>query len=174
MTQKILSWDCETNGLWGKAFAIGAVIYENGIEVTSFYARCPISGQIDTWVQDNVLPQITQMKITHNSYESMLESFAKFYLAHKDSSAVIFHVGLPVEARVILDMHDLGLIGDWDGAFPWRDISGNLEQAGFDPTSVDAYNRTHGIEVPLSATGGPHNPLYDSRAAALCYMDLMK
>lgn len=54
---KIFSWDCETNGLWGRAFAIGAVVYEDGVEVKTFYARCPIEGKVDTWVEENVLPQ---------------------------------------------------------------------------------------------------------------------
>lgn len=173
MTKKIFSWDCETNGLWGEAFSIGAVIYENGKEVTSFYARCPIQGEINPWVAENVLPQMSEMKITHDSYESMLSAFAEFYLANKEDANVIFHMGIPVEARVVLDMHDLGFIGDWDGAYPWIDISGHLQSKGFDPTSVDTYNREHGVEVPM-IEGGTHNPLYDSRAAALCYMDLMK
>lgn len=44
---KIFSWDCETNGLWGRAFAIGAVVYEDGVESKKFYARCPISVSIN-------------------------------------------------------------------------------------------------------------------------------
>ena len=175
MTKNIVfSWDAETNGLWGQAFAIGAVLYKDGTEISSFYARCPIQGEVNPWVAENVLPQMTQMEITHDSYESMLASFAEFYLANKDGADVVFHMGLPVEAKVVLDMHTLGLIGDWDGAYPWLDISGHLQAKDFDPTSVDTYNREHGIEVPMPEAGGTHNPLYDSRAAALCYMDLMK
>lgn len=174
MAKRTLSWDCETNGLWGKAFSIGAVLYENGIETAAFYARCPIQGEVNPWVEENVLPEMTEMDITHDSYESMLAAFAEFYLMNKDDADVIFHMGLPVEARVVLDMHDLSFIGDWDGAYPWLDVSGHLQAKGFDPTSVDTYNREHGIEVPMPEAGGTHNPLYDSRAAALCYMDLMK
>ena len=174
MTKKILSWDSETNGLWGESFSIGAVLYEDGIETTSFYARCPIQGEINPWVSENVLPQMSEMEVTHSSYEEMLAAFAEFYLANKENAEVIFHMGLPVEARVVLDMHNFGLIGDWDGAYPWLDISGHLQAKGFDPTSVDTYNREHSIEVPMPKAGGTHNPLYDSRAAALCYMDLMK
>lgn len=122
---------------------------------------------------ENVLPQISAIPVTHSSYEEMLKSFADFYLANKDNADVIFHMGIPVEARVILDMHELGYIGDWDGAYPWLDIAGNLQQAGYDSTSVDSYNKEHGIQVP-EVDGGTHNPLYDSRAAALCYMDLNK
>lgn len=172
MNNKVLSWDVESNGLWGRAFAIGAVLYENGKEVKTFYARSPIEGNVDPWVQENVIPQMADMAITHSSYEELLEEFSKFYLENKDGADVIFHMGVPVEARVVLDMHDRGLIGDWDGAYPWLDIAGCLRQAGFDCTSVDTYNANHGIKVPQPEPGGTHNPLYDSRAAALCYMNL--
>lgn len=172
MANKIFSWDCETNGLWGQAFAIGAVIYEDGREVKTFYARCPIEGQVDSWVEANVLPQMVDMVETHNSYDEMLKAFAEFFMVNKADADVIFHMGIPVESRVILEMHDKGFIGDWDGAYPWLDIAGCLKQSGFDCTSVDTYNAGHGINVPQPEPGGTHNPIYDSRAAALCYMDL--
>lgn len=172
---KIFSWDCESNGLWGQAFSIGAVLYdENGKEVKNFYARCPITGEVNPWVMENVLPQMEEMPVTHETYAEMLLAFADFYLENKEGADVIFHMGNPVEAAVILDMHALHLIGDWDGAFPWLDIAGCLKQAGFDPTSVDSYNARNGIVVPQPEAGGTHNPIYDSRAAALCYIDLMK
>ncbi len=171
---KILTLDAETNGLWGQAFAIGAVLYENGIEVASFYARCPIEGEVNSWVAENVLPQMEDMIQTHDSYEKMLKAFAEFFMENKADADVIFHMGVPVESRVIIDMHDKGFIGDWDGAYPWLDIAGCLKHAGFDCTSVDTYNAEHDIVVPQPEAGGTHNPLYDSRAAALCYMDLMK
>lgn len=170
---KIFSWDCETNGLWGQCFAIGAVIYENGIETKTFYARCPITDAVNPWVSENVLPEMKMLQITHSSYEEMLKAFATFFIENKENADVIFHMGCPVEARMILDMHDHGYIGDWDGAYPWLDVCGCLKQAGFDPTSVDAYNEKNNIKVPQT-TGGTHNPLYDCRATALCYMSLMK
>lgn len=51
--------------MWGRAFAIGAVVYEDGVEVKTFYARCPIEGKVDTWVEENVLPQMVDMVETH-------------------------------------------------------------------------------------------------------------
>ncbi len=171
--KKVFSWDVETNGLTGQAFAIAAVVYENGCEVATFSARCNIKGQVDSWVAENVIPQMKAVPITHSNYEIMLCAFAEFFLAHKEDADVIFHMGVPVEARVIIDMHDLGILGPFDGAYPWLDIAGVLLAKGFDPTSVDSYNKDHEINVP-ACKGGTHNPLYDSRAAALCYMDLMK
>ena len=171
--QKVFSWDVESNGLWGQGFAIGAVIYENGIETKSFYARCPIEGDINPWVAENVIPQMAEMPETHEHYVWMVKAFAEFFLENKNGADIIFHMGIPVESRIVHDMHAYRFIGDWDGAYPWLDIAGCLKHAGFDCTSVDAYNASHGIEGPQPEAGGTHNPLYDSRAAALCYMDLM-
>ena len=53
----IFSWDVESNGLLGDAFAIGAIVYKKGEEVKTFLARCPINGAVDEWVENNVLPQ---------------------------------------------------------------------------------------------------------------------
>lgn len=83
--KKILSFDCETNGLWGQAFAIGAIVYENGKEVKKFYSRCPIEGKIDPWVEENVLPQMVGMLVTHKSYDEMLKAFAEFFLDKKNN-----------------------------------------------------------------------------------------
>lgn len=170
--RKIFSFDAETNGLWGKPFSIAAVVWENGKEVKSFLARCPIEGEVNDWVAKNVLPQMEGIPVTHDSYEEMLRAFAEFYLAEKAGSDIIVHMGTPVESRVFIDMHSVGCIGDWDGPYPLIDIAGNLKQTGFDPTSVDSYNASHGLVVP-ACEGGTHNPLYDSRAAALCYLHLM-
>ena len=171
-TRRVFSWDVETNGLWGQGFAIAAALYEDGKEVSSFIGRCPIEEDVNGWVAENVLPQMEDIPENFGSYKEMLRAFSEYYLKWKEGADLIVHMGVPVESRVLIDMHRLGFIGDWDGPFPLIDIAGNLQQAGFDPTSVDTYNKDHGIEVP-SCEGGTHNPLYDSRAAALCYLHLM-
>ena len=170
--RKIFSFDAETNGLWGQAFAIGALVYdENGTEIDRFVGRCPIEGETDKWVAENVLPEMTDIPVTHQNYTELMASFAKFYLANKQDADVIVHMGVPVESKVLIDMHSAGLIGDWDGPFPLHDVSGNLQQAGEDPTSVDKYVQKHNLSVG-QFEGGTHNPLYDSAAAAVVYHHL--
>lgn len=171
MAKKIFSWDAISNGLWGKTFAIGAVVYEDGQETQTFYARRPVREAVDPVVQQNVLPKMANMPTTHPSYLEMLSSFAKFYFANKDNADIIFHTIAPSKARIILDMYDFGFIDDEDytSTSPWIDIAGCLKQAGFDSASVTAYNEKHGIIVPDNESG----PLYNSRAAALCYMSLI-
>ena len=170
--KKQFSFDAETNGLWGRAFAIGALVFgEDGIEVSRFVARLSDENVTDQWVRDNVLPQITGIPVTHESYEEMVADFAKFYLANIVDADIIVHMGVPVEARLIIDMHAAGLIGDFDGPYPLIDIAGNLQQAGEDSTSPDSYLKKYELSAG-EFDGGTHNPLYDSAVAAVVYRHL--
>lgn len=172
---KVFSFDAETNGLWGQAFAVSAAVYEDGQLTDSFTAYLGADGVTDQWVRDNVLPKLGDLAVTHTNYDAMLASFAEFYLAHKKDADVIAHMGVPVETKVLLDMHSRGLIGDWDGPFPFLDVAGVLKAKGFDPTSVDSYNKSFGLMDERAEVEGleAHHPLYDSVAAAVCYMHLM-
>ena len=170
--RKILSFDAETDGLWGQAFTIGALVYdENGAEVARFTGRLDTEAT-NVWVRENVIPKITGIPVTHTDYNAMLADFAKFYLANKEGADVVVHMGYIVEARILRDMHDRGLIGDWDGPYPLFDLSGNLQAAGSDPTSVDKFVTECGLSVG-EFEGGTHNPLYDSAATAAVYRYLV-
>jgi hypothetical protein len=165
----VLSFDAETNGLWGQAFAIGALVYgENGEELDRFAGRLPDSAVNDPWVIENVLPQLSGMPVSHESYGSLLVDFAKFYLKHEDGKDILVHMGFPVETKILFDMHERGLMGDNVSPFPLIDVSGHLQQVGEDPTSVDAYIAKRGLEV-RNFVGEAHNPLYDAEAAYVAY-----
>lgn len=173
LKKKCLSFDAETNGLWGEAFTIGALVYdEKGVEIARFVGRCPIRGEVNEWVEKNVLPQLAELPITHKDYRSLLADFAKFYLANKADAEILVHMGYIVEAKILRDAHDYGFIGDWDGPYPLLDIAGNLQQVGEDPTSVDSYVKKYGLTVG-EFEGGTHTPLYDSAAAYQVYRHLM-
>lgn len=162
---KYFSFDAETNGLWGQAFSIGAIITdEKGQLVKEFVARCPIEGEVNVFVKENVLPQMIDIKETHTDYESMLKDFMKFYMDNKQDTVILVHMGLPVESRLFLDAHELGFIGDWDAPYPLVDISAIPEIN----TSPDTYNKNNGVVIP-ALDGGTHNPLYDSWSALLAY-----
>lgn len=161
---KIFSLDAETNGLWGEAFAIAAVVREEGVETASFIGMCPIKGEVNEFVENVVLPELHSVPITHNSYEGLLKDFMNFYSLHREDSTCLVHVGLPVEAKLFIDAHEMGFIGDWGAPFPLVDISA-IPEIGL---SVDDYNKKNGIEVPIY-DGGTHNPMYDSMAAAMAY-----
>jgi len=171
--KKVFSFDAETNGLWGQAFAIGALVYdENGTEIARFVGRLPDTEVTDEWVRANVLTQLTGLPVSHADYESLLADFSKFYLENKADADIIVHMGYIVEVKLLRDMHQLGMIGDWDGPYPLHDVAGFLAQAGEDATSVDGYVRKHGLEIPDFGT--THNPLYDSAVAALVHRHLSR
>lgn len=172
--QKVFSFDAETNGLWGLAFSIAALVYdESGIEIARFVGRCPIQGDINPWVADNVLPQMAGIPETHSSYEELCAAFAAFYLENKGDAAVIAHCPVPVESSLLKDMHGMGFIGDWDGPFPLIDIAGMLVMAGENPIEAGPYCEKYGIAIDTAEfEGGAHNPLYDSAVAHQMYRHL--
>lgn len=170
--KKVFSFDAETNGLWGQAFAIGALVYdEQGTEIARFVGRLPDTEVTDSWVRENVLPKIGDIPVTHADYDALLADFAKFYLANKEGADVVVHMGFIVEVKILRDLHEHKLIGDWDAPYPLYDVSGNLQAAGADPTSVDKFVSEHGLSIGEFA-GGTHNPLYDSAVAAVVYRHL--
>lgn len=170
---KIFTFDVETNGLYGKAFMVAAVVTTADGLATQFLARCPIEGEVDSWVAENVLPRVADVAITHQSYADMLEAFYVFYMENKDGADVIAHMPYPVEAKVLRDMieFDLGARA-WNGPYPLIDVAGILKAKGFDPASVDSYNKENDLVIPFSGTA--HHPLYDSWAAEVAYRHLMK
>lgn len=169
----VFSFDAETNGLWGRAFAIGALAYDiHGNEVARFLGRLPDGVVTDPWVREHVLPALGDIPATHEVYDELLRAFAAFYRRHRVGADVVVHVGFPVEVRVLLDAHAAGLIADDEGPFPLIDVAGCLAQAGEDPLSVDAYLRTHGIVLPGVGHAAPHHPLRDAAAAAAVYRHL--
>lgn len=170
---KIFSFDAETNGLQGNAFAIAAVVKEEDGTIKEFLARCPVSEKLDAWVEENVMPQLNNLKETHKDLKRMLKSFAEFYLENKEDAVFIGHMVVPVESRLLIQMHQLGLIGDWDMPYNLYDLAGMLLMAGEPTDSVDSYNQKNGLEIP-TFSGGTHNPLYDSYAALTAFERLLK
>ena len=166
--KKIFSFDAETNGLWGKAFSIAAVVKSDDNSVKEWIGRCPIEGEVNPFVADNVLPEMEGIKVDYDSYDDLLKAFMDFYMKNKENADVIVHMGVPVEAKLFIDAHEKGFIGDWDGPFPLIDISAFPEIG----TSVDSFNEKNGIVIP-DLTGKTHNPLYDSYAALFAYEKVM-
>lgn len=168
----IFAFDAETDGLWGPIFAIGAVVLdETGAVVSQFFGCLPKSVVTVDWVKENVCLHLPDVP-THADYQSLLADFAKFYLANKAGTDLVVHMGYIVEARLLRDMHEAGLIGDWDGPYPLFDLASDLRTAGFAADSVDGYITAKGLEVPVS--GATHNPLYDAAAEAVAYRSLTR
>lgn len=170
MKNKILSIDVESNGLYGQGFVIAALLYSNGKYKEVYCGRCEIDGATDEWVEKNVIPIIGNIPVTNKSYKSLLEEFIDFYMKNKEGADVIVHMGFPVEAKIFIDAHNLGLIGDFDGPYPLIDISAYPEIG----TSVDNYIMVNNIELsmPLDILVGTttHNPIFDAIFACEAYI----
>ena len=166
---KIFSFDAEADGLYGRAFAIAATVRENGCETAIFEGRIPDSGVTNSWVRENVLPTLTGMAVTHSSSEELEETFWAFWMAQKENAVVIAHCGHPVESGLYRRCVERDLnTRAFQGPYPCLHDVGTLILAlGEDPSSVDGYNKRHGIIVPFN--GVPHHPRYDAIAAAVAW-----
>ncbi len=174
MAKKIISIDAETNGLWGRPFAIAAVVYsEEGNELERFVARCSIEEEVNPWVASNVLPEMEAIPTTHESYEAMLQTFGEWWLANKEGAEALWHMGHVVEAFLFREMHRVGAIGDWDAPYTPIEVAEMLRNGGYAADSVDSYLEAKGLPKP-QVEGGTHNPLYDCMVAAEVYFDLVK
>lgn len=123
---KLLSFDLETNGLHGKAFAVGAVIMDaDGKVHDEFTARARLTEKVDDWVKDNVLPSIADMPITYDNYKDLREAFwAWFVPAQEKADYVLVNNGYPVEYRFLLDSQEANLDERyWQHPFPILELS---------------------------------------------------
>lgn len=161
----LLSFDCESNGLLGPVFAVGAAVYRHGVEVDHWVASCPIEGEVDEWVAANVCPTLHDIPITHPTTLHLAAAFAEL-LGRFKPDRVLTHVPWPVEAGFLRLAYD----EPFTGPFPLLDLASMLHAAGEDDTSEDAYMARHNLIRP---EGQAQNPLNDARAAALVYHHLM-
>lgn len=163
---KIISLDAETNGLWGQPFSIGAVLYQDGQEMESFFARIPNEFVDVQWCIDNVLPVLEP--VTHQTRNEMYQAFADWYNLHRKDATVLWHMGHVVEAFMFRELVGGGFIGEWDAPYTPIEVSEVLRMKGFDPSSVDTYAAQAGLKIP----GKTHDPVFDSRVAAEVYFHL--
>jgi hypothetical protein len=184
---KVFSFDAETNGLWGEPFSIGAVVTERGIPVAEFIGTCPIQGEVNQWVAENVVPQCGE--ITHPDLVSLLVDFGKFYHKYREGAVFIAHMGYIVEAYLLRLMRQHNVIGEWEAPYPLHDLASIMygtdiryddDRKRFNPVSVDSsvlhytslssefYEKINRAYKKATAriAGKTHNPLWDSYQAA--------
>lgn len=169
---KVFSFDAETNGLWGEAFWIGAIVTDPENETKTFLGHC-LCPNPEKWVKNVILPVLEKDKesVFYLNQEELLREFSRFYLKHKKGAHVIVHMGCPVETSLLKSLHSLGFIGDWDGPYPLIDVSAALLLKGENPTSVDQYILKYQLNVGMDIN--VHNPLYDSKACEVVFRHLM-
>jgi hypothetical protein len=170
--------DAETNGLGGQVFAIHADVYSaDGQKIAEFTGKCPIKGEVNPWVAENVLPNLVDMTETHISEDALLSDFANFHnefrFADDKVDAPVWerkttkfwaHMPAPVETNAVYDrMVEKNFLGAFDRPYGWFTAETALELVGENPSSVDGYAKKFGVVVPFE--GATHHPGYDCAVA---------
>ena len=163
----LFSFDAETDGLYGEAFAIGAVVVEESGRVTaSFGGKCVAPGVASVWVRENCLPHLDRLP-DYDSREALREAFWAFYLQYRSIAVPVADVPYPVEAQLLRAcvQHDPEE-RTWLAPFPLIDVASAFFAKGLDP---------HTDRMAFSGFAGrPHDPVCDATASALCLLRLLR
>ena len=163
---RVLSFDLETNGLHGSAFAVGAVVMDvKGTVLDEFTARCPLTHDVDPWVKDNVFPVIKGIPVTHTNQKALRHDFWQWYLvAEQKSDYVLVANGYPVEYRFLLQCQEDDLQKRyWQHPFPILDLTSILLATGHDPSAKSKLI----ADIIRGGKFARHHPLDDAKVAAL-------
>lgn len=182
---KVLSIDCETNGLYGQIFAIGAIYKDLKTGEEEIYqARVSIEESLNQWVKENVLPNVQNIELLDKTANDdaigmeklLLDNFNGFYnkikyIAGSNELITIGHMVCPVEANLFIKMKKYKLMEDFDGPYPLIDVASMMFMLeDEDPTTIDGYIEKWSLEKPLYLNS--HNPLYDAKATLTVFKDL--
>ncbi len=133
--KRLICFDAESNGLHGEAFAVGAVVMDDGSNAPSekFFARCPIEGEVVEWVRDNVLPPLAQEMVTHDTPREMRDAFWSWLTARTDGAMVVVDFGWPVETNLLSACVADDPSRAFEGPFPLHEVASLLRVVGHDP-----------------------------------------
>lgn len=167
-----MTFDVETNGLHGEAFAVGYKVTNNsGVTLIEGIHSCPVddsdSGVHDgnypatrQWLEEHVLPVLPEPDCftTRAVRDKFFEAFNMAQMEaikRKELFYLVSDVAYPCEtgflAQMQLDGRDMQI-------YPLLDVSSMLHADGFDATGT--FERLHAKELPA------HNPLNDARQSS--------
>jgi|SRR3989338_5587382 len=90
----IFCLDVETDKLHGRAaFAIAAVVRDEGKTVAEFQGRAPLPKHTSRFVKQVVLPALATMKVTHDSILKLEEDFWDFWMNYRDGRDCVAYFG---------------------------------------------------------------------------------
>lgn len=176
---KLFSLDAETSGLYGDSLAIAVEVTKNGQVIAQFQARLAdkpataaakaCGSEKDKFVEEVILPAIMPISTVYQTVEELEEAFWQFFQDNKEDSLVIAHMGSPVESGLFRRCVERDLDErQWNGPYPGiHDVATLLQLLGEDASSVDAYVKKNGINVPFE--GASHHPMYDAVAARVVW-----
>jgi len=168
--KNIFSFDCETNGLYGECFAVGAIVLNNlGLIIDKFSGIAQIEDVDNDWVIQNVIPALDGLQ-KYPTRKQMRNAFWGFWMKHKDSCMCIADFGVPVESgffkQCVLDDLDNR---QWNAPYPLHEVETLLISKGIESDT----SRIKYSEVNYDAVK-QHNPIDDAYVSGLCWIKAMK
>lgn len=167
----MISFDAESNGLHGRAFAVGAVLVIHGAVVEEFFARCPIDEPVDPWVAEHVIPALRDAGVTHDSARAMRDAFWSWLTSHKQGAIIACDCGWPVEAGLLSACVADDPTRAFEGPYPLHEVATLPLAAGMDPLA--SYAETL-LSPSERAAHRAHHPVDDARLSARCALEALR
>lgn len=166
MTKYLFSFDVETMGLFGPAFAVACTIFSPDgkiVESKLFYCPPDKCNEDDLkWVKENVLIHMVGIEYNCKDIESLYNDFWDYWMLWKDKSMMIADVIHPVESSFITNCIKCDLEKrKWNGPYPFLDVS-SMEHM-VDKEKVESFEKSLYKEYPN------HYVLADSIRCGLKY-----
>jgi len=168
--KNVFSFDCETNGLYGECFAVGAIVLSpEGLIIDKFSGIAQIEDVDNDWVKENVIPNLAGLQ-QFPTRKQMRNAFWDFWMKHKDSCICISDFGVPVESGffkqcVLDDLENR----QWNAPYPLHEVETLLIAKGVEPDT----SRIKYSEVNYDAVK-QHNPIDDAYVSGLCWIKAME
>lgn len=167
--------DVESNGLYGQAFCVGAIVMDYGGRVLSdFICRCPIDQVIEDFVEENVIPPLDAAGIEEDakSPDELKEKFIEWYAdastCNPDSRRpikVYVDVGYPVDTAFLYSLR--GMVGP----YPLLDVATMLYAWGEDPLIKRS---EFAADLIGTSKGHSHDPRWDAELSGLCIIKIQR
>lgn len=170
----IIALDVESDGLQGRIFAIGAVVYnQKGIEIGRFSRRTSSLVLRDSWTSENVLPAVKEIRCV-DGWEALMFDFGRFYQWMCDlyDVRVLWYRGYLLEGFLFRQLVAIDAIEGSNIPYLPIEVASYLEIAGYPADKLDDYLEFKGIKI--EGNGVRHHPVYDSIAAYKAYEALKK
>ena len=167
---RYMVFDIESIGLHGEAFAVGWVVIDDGTEVDSGFAACPMSNasgdaEDRAWVVRNCPPLPWEC----STPAEVRAVFWRAWRRERERCADVVLVAdcaWPVEARFLAACVDVDpVVRRWGGPYPLHDVATARLAAGLDPLAIAPRLSN---ELPV------HHPTCDARQSARLFVEALK
>lgn len=174
LPSKIMSIDCETNGLWGKFISISFVLYDNGVEIKRWNkSYIDSKTKYNDWVKIHVLPYIEKSSLV-DSYYNLLSEFSEQWYKYKDEYTVVWFMGQCVESRLFYTLYEFDLMGEFDGPYDYIELATLLCERGHESDNLEYFKDNGFVNTDLIKYAMPHNSLYDAIIQGQVYNHLQR